>query len=89
MEEESLAEYRIIYCSDKITLRKVTQLHTERLRLVTIKLMCDSHPAGPVEIPDPALFYDPKVKPVRQGLASSELGGWEGGWYYALYRDQL
>ena len=59
--EDRLAEYRIIYCSDKITLRKVTQLHTERLRLVTIKLMCDNHPAGPVEIPDPALFYDPKV----------------------------
>ena len=64
MEEDSLAEYRIIYCSDKITLRKVTQLHTERLRLVTIKLMCDNHPAGPVEIPDPALFYDPKVRSV-------------------------
>ena len=60
--EERLAEYRIIYCSDKVTLRKVSQLHTERLRLVTIKLMCDNHPAGPVEIPDPALFYDPKVK---------------------------
>ena len=61
--EDSLAEYRIIYCSDKMTLRKVTGLHTERLRLVRIKLMCDNHPAGPVEIPDPALFYDPKVKP--------------------------
>ena len=77
--EDRLAEYRIIYCSDKITLRKVTQLHTERLRLVTIKLMCDNHPAGPVEIPDPALFYDPKVG-CRVEL-SRLLGGW------MLYRD--
>ena len=29
--------------------------------MVTMKLMCDNHPAGPLEIPDPALFCDPKV----------------------------
>ena len=31
---------------------------------MTIKLMCDNHPAGPLEIPDPALFCDPKVREV-------------------------
>ena len=26
----SMSEYRLIYCSDRVTLRKVTQLHTDR-----------------------------------------------------------
>ena len=25
-----MSEYRLIYCSDRVTLRKVTQLHTDR-----------------------------------------------------------
>ena len=40
-------------------MEKVIDLNTEK-KCSIIKLMCEKHPAGPLEIPDPAIFCDPK-----------------------------
>jgi hypothetical protein len=52
-----LGHFYAIFCSDKCVLAKVRQLP----RGTRARLMCEKHPSGPLDVPDPALYSDTMV----------------------------